>query len=82
VALDERFGLPPSSNVRGEEEQHLAIVELSGRRAALRVDALVAQQDIVVKPLDQVRGATTWFSGATVLGDGRLALILDVARLV
>jgi two-component system chemotaxis sensor kinase CheA len=82
VALDERFGSPASSTARGEEDQHLAIVEVAGRRVALRVDALVAQQDIVVKPLDQVRGATSWFSGATVLGDGRLALILDVASLL
>jgi two-component system chemotaxis sensor kinase CheA len=82
VALDERFGLAPSSGLRGNEEQHLAIVELGGKRAALRVDSLVAQQDIVVKPLDQVRGATPWFSGATVLGDGRLALILDAASLL
>ncbi|MBY0492552.1 MAG: chemotaxis protein CheA [Gemmatimonadaceae bacterium] len=82
VALDERFGLAPSSASRGTEEQHLAIVELGGKRAALRVDSLVAQQDIVVKPLDQVRGATPWFSGATVLGDGRLALILDAASLL
>lgn len=82
VALDERFGLRPSSASRGNEEQHLAIVELGGKRAALRVDSLVAQQDIVVKPLDQVRGGTPWFSGATVLGDGRLALILDAASLL
>lgn len=82
VALDERFGRTPSSLHRGTEDQHLAIVELGGKRAALRVDSLVAQQDIVVKPLDQVRGGTPWFSGATVLGDGRLALILDVASLV
>jgi two-component system chemotaxis sensor kinase CheA len=82
VALDERFGLGASSGVRGTEEQHLAIVELGGKRAALLVDSLVAQQDIVVKPLDQVRGATPWFSGATVLGDGRLALILDAASLL
>lgn len=81
VALDERFGLVASSASGREEDQHLAIVEQGGKRAALRVDALVGQQDIVVKPLDPVRGSTPWFSGATVLGDGRLALILDVACL-
>jgi two-component system chemotaxis sensor kinase CheA len=90
VALGERFGLVRSStkesvNAGGIStgvDQHLAIVEAGGRRVALLVDALVAQQDIVVKPLDVVRGATPWFSGATVLGDGSPALIIDVPSVV
>ncbi|HEY0930634.1 MAG TPA: chemotaxis protein CheA, partial [Gemmatimonas sp.] len=82
VALDEYFGLDGSSISRGEDdrevdrERHLALVEAGGRRAAFLVDALVAQQDIVVKPLDTVQGAAPWFSGATVLGDGTPALIV------
>lgn len=91
VALGEHFGLTRSStNGRsgddsgslGGGDQHLAIVEAGGRRMALLVDALVAQQDIVVKPLDVVRGAAPWFSGATVLGDGSPALIIDVPGIV
>lgn len=90
VALGERFRLLRSStNASTREhtagtgsEQHLAIVEAGGRRVALLVDALVAQQDIVVKPLDVVRGAAPWFSGATVLGDGSPALIIDVPSVV
>jgi two-component system chemotaxis sensor kinase CheA len=82
VALRERFGMGASSLETGDAEQHIAVVEAGGRRAALLVDGLVAQQDIVVKPLDMVRGATPWFSGATVLGDGSPALIVDVTSLV
>lgn len=90
VALGERFGLLRSStNESGKfdamlqpGDQHLAIVEAGGRRVALLVDALVAQQDIVVKPLDAVRGAAPWFSGATVLSDGSPALIIDVPNVV
>lgn len=90
VALGERFGLlrsstnaSPSARAAGTgAEQHLAIVEAGGRRVALLVDALVAQQDIVVKPLDAVCGAAPWFSGATVLGDGSPALIIDVQSVV
>jgi two-component system, chemotaxis family, sensor kinase CheA len=90
VALGERFGLVRSSTKEsayaaapsGGVDQHLAIVEAGGRRVALLVDALVAQQDIVVKPLDVVRGASPWFSGATVLGDGSPALIIDVPSVV
>ncbi|AMW04748.1 chemotaxis protein CheA [Gemmatimonas phototrophica] len=90
VALGERFGLVRSSTLENVNasapgsgvDQHLAIVEAGGRRVALLVDALVAQQDIVVKPLDVVRGASPWFSGATVLGDGSPALIIDVPSVV
>lgn len=88
MALDERFGLARSSPDRPDQsgerggDRHLAVVEAGGRRVALLVDTLVAQQDIVVKPLDVVRGAAPWFSGATVLGDGSPALIIDVSSLV
>jgi len=87
VALGERFGLVRSSTNGGSRdtdgsEQHIAVVASAGRRVALLVDAVVAQQDIVVKPLDVVRGAAPWFSGATVLGDGSPALIIDVPSIV
>jgi two-component system chemotaxis sensor kinase CheA len=84
VALDEYFGLDQSSTAWRDEdrERHVALVEAGGRRVAFLVDALVAQQDIVVKPLDVVQGAAPWFSGATVMGDGTPALIVDVASIV
>ena len=59
----------------------MAIVEAAGKRTALVVDALVTQQDIVVKTLDVVRGSAALFSGATVLGDGTPALIVDIGSL-
>ena len=76
VPLRERFGHPAHG-----EESYLAVIEVAGRRSALLVDALIAQQDIVVKPLDMVRGSAPWFSGATVLGDGTPALIVDLGSL-
>lgn len=76
VHLRERFGYP-----QHHDESFVAVVEASGRRSALIVDALVAQQDIVVKPYDAVRGSAPWFTGATVLGDGTPALIVDLGSL-
>ncbi len=80
VALQQRFEDDPLAATAASPDgaRHVAIVEVAGRRTALLVDALLAQQDIVVKPLDAVRGARPWFSGATVLGDGSPALIVDV----
>ena len=81
VALQQRFEDDPHAPAAANPDgvRHVAIVEVAGRRTALLVDALLAQQDIVVKPLDSVRGARPWFSGATVLGDGSPALIVDVS---
>ena len=48
----------------------------------LVVDELLGQQDVVVKRFDTARGAPPCFGGATVLGDGMPALILDVGQLI
>ena len=76
VHVRERFG-----QLRLTHNAYIAVVEVAGRRSALVVDALVAQQDIVVKSFDAVRGSAPWFSGATVLGDGTPALIVDLGSL-
>jgi two-component system chemotaxis sensor kinase CheA len=58
------------------------ILEVGERRAALVVDALVGQQDIVVEPFDAPRGLPTFVGGATILADGAPALILDASALL
>lgn len=58
------------------------ILEVGERRAALVVDALLGQQDIVVEPFDAPRGMPSFFGGATILADGAPALILDAAALL
>ncbi|HEY5440995.1 MAG TPA: chemotaxis protein CheA [Gemmatimonadaceae bacterium] len=65
---------------RGLEQ--VIVVELAERRAALVVDALIGQQEIVVKQFDGVQAARSLFGGATILGDGAPALILDVSSLL
>ncbi|MGH7534553.1 MAG: chemotaxis protein CheA, partial [Gemmatimonadales bacterium] len=58
------------------------ILEVGDRRAALVVDGLVGQQDIVVEPFDAPRGMPPFVGGATILADGAPALILDAAALL
>ena len=65
---------------RGLEQ--VVVVELAERRAALVVDALIGQQEIVVKQFDGVRDGLALFGGATILGDGAPALIIDVSSLL
>jgi two-component system chemotaxis sensor kinase CheA len=58
---------------------YLAVLEAEGCRYGLVVDDLLAPEEIVVKPLSTVLREIGLFSGATVLGNGTLALILDIA---
>ncbi len=58
------------------------IVDIAERRAGLVVDGLIGQQEIVVKQFDGVRDAPALFGGATILGDGTPALIIDVSSLL
>jgi two-component system chemotaxis sensor kinase CheA len=77
VWLDRLLGLA----TRDAEEAHgfyLAVLEAEGCRYGLVVDDLLAPEEIVVKPLSAVLREIGLFSGATVLGNGMLALILDI----
>jgi two-component system chemotaxis sensor kinase CheA len=59
----------------------VVVLEVAERRAGMVVDELTGQQEIVIKPFDAVKDGLSVFSGATILGDGVPALILDVSSL-
>jgi two-component system chemotaxis sensor kinase CheA len=60
----------------------MVIMEAEGTRIALAVDGLVSQHQVVIKSLETNYRKVYGVSGATIMGDGRVALILDVAALV
>ncbi len=60
----------------------MVLVESEGRRAAMAVDELLGQQQVVIKSLEAHYRRVEGISGATILGDGRVALILDVPGLL
>jgi two-component system chemotaxis sensor kinase CheA len=72
------LGLP----AEGARMPQVIVLEVGERRAGLVVDELAGQRDIVVKQFDAVRNAAALFSGATILGDGAPALIVDVGSLL
>ena len=65
-----------------EGQPLLVVVEAEGRRAALLVDELVGQSQVVIKSLETHYRRVEGLSGATILGDGKVALILDVPGLM
>lgn len=80
VRLYQVFGAEPRTKVI--TEGLLVIVEGDGHRAALLVDELLGQQQVVIKSLEANYKRIEGISGATILGDGSVALILDVSGLI
>ncbi|MDP3084293.1 MAG: chemotaxis protein CheW, partial [Rubrivivax sp.] len=70
-----RFSFDNASNI-------MVVVEAEGGRVALLVDELLGQQQVVVKNLESNYRRVDDVSGATIMGDGRVALILDIGSLV
>jgi two-component system chemotaxis sensor kinase CheA len=60
----------------------LVLLESDGKKSALFVDRLVGQQQVVIKSLETNYRKVQGVSGATIMGDGGVALILDVAALI
>ena len=80
IALHGVFGI--EARVQDPAEGIVVILESEGKRAALLIDDLVGQQHVVVKNLEANYRKVAGISGATILGDGGVSLILDVAALV
>lgn len=80
IALHEFFNLRPS--VTEIHKGILVILEAEGHKAALFVDDLVGQHQVVIKSLESNYRRVQGASGATIMGDGKVALILDTEALV
>jgi two-component system chemotaxis sensor kinase CheA len=73
--LQYRGGDPPRNRAA-------VILEAGGQRVALLADQIRGQLDAVIQPLERPVGLPRWITGATVLGDGQPALLLDLASVV
>ncbi|MDE3009280.1 MAG: chemotaxis protein CheW [Pseudomonadota bacterium] len=80
VKLHQVLNIPARSH--GVQDSILVLLDDGKRRIALSVDALIGQQQFVIKSLETNFRRTEGFSGATILGDGRVAFILDTDALV
>lgn len=61
---------------------HVVIVQLGSQRVGFVVDTLIGQEEVVIKPLDNLLQGTPGMAGATITSDGHIALILDVPDLL
>jgi two-component system chemotaxis sensor kinase CheA len=79
VRLQEALEVPDDAPT---SESAVVVVRVGSRRSGLVVDRLLGQQEVVIKPISKLVGHLRHVSGASILGDGRLALILDAATLL
>ena len=81
--MDKELGIPSVSDEleTTNDGLPLVIIEYEKRALGLMVNKIVGEQDIVVKPLPSFVKKTKGIAGATILGDGRVALILDIMSL-
>ena len=79
VPLYEVFCIPQA--VRGLDQGIMVVLESDGAKVALFVDALIGQHQVVIKSLEANYRKVPGVSGATIMGDGRVAMILDVTAL-
>ena len=64
------------------DQGHVVIVSVGTTRVGFVVDQLVGQEEVVIKPLGSILHGTQGLSGATITGDGRIALIIDIPNLL
>lgn len=78
--LSKLFGI--QRNVENDEKNFVVVVSTGLQELGLVVDELLGQEEVVIKPLADYLQLDSGFSGATILGDGRISLILDIPELV
>ncbi|MHC6226617.1 chemotaxis protein CheA [Pseudomonas sp. X10] len=74
--------LVSSAKHEEQREGHVVILSVGTQRIGFVVDQLVGQEEVVIKPLGKMLQGTPGMSGATITGDGRIALILDVPSML
>ena len=79
ISMEQTLMVP---HMRDTQELFVVVVHAGESKAGIVVDKLIGQQEIVIKTLGNLFMGLKMFSGATVLGDGRVALILDVASML
>jgi len=78
IRINEKLGLESTDN----NKNYIVIVKVGEKVVGLLVDSLFGQQEIVIKPLGKTLQGLNEYIGATILGDGLVTLILDVAALI
>ncbi len=77
-----RWLIKGEADSKADESAHVLVVSIGNQRAGFVVDQLIGQEEVVIKPLGAMLHGTAGMAGATITGDGRIALILDVPSML
>ncbi len=77
-----RWLLPPGEQSSDNVENHVVVVNVGNQKVGFVVERLIGQEEVVIKPLGALLHGVPGLAGATITGDGRIALILDVPSLI
>lgn len=81
LELDRLLGFADSRKVGLEAQSTIVVVECGGELFAIQVEAILGQVQVVLKALGEYFSASRGVAGAAIMGDGKVALVLDVANL-
>jgi two-component system chemotaxis sensor kinase CheA len=79
LRLNRLFGIPSDE---GNDYHYVVVVGSGDKKMGLIVDSLIGEEDVVIKPLKDRYTASPGIAGATILGDGKVSLIIDVSQLL
>lgn len=78
IRLSERFDI----HMESSERSYVVVISVNERNYGILVDRLIGQEEVVIKPLDDCAKSAEEVAGATITGDGKVVLILDVSKMV
>lgn len=82
VRLTDLLNMPVQPQAKSDGRFFVVVVKAANGRTGFIVDKLLGRQEVVIKPLEDYLQENSGFSGATILGDGSISLILNVDELV
>ncbi|HPP88296.1 MAG TPA: chemotaxis protein CheW, partial [bacterium] len=82
IRLNKVFDISEEENTAKKNKLFVVVIGLAEEKFALIVDELLGQQEIVIKSLNHKIVNTPGIAGATILGDGKVVLIIDVATII
>ena len=77
-----RWLVKGEQSAKADESAHVVVVSVGTNKVGFVVDQLVGQEEVVIKPLGKMLHGTAGMAGATITGDGRIALILDIPSML
>lgn len=82
LRLRETLQTPYENGTESTKKEYVVVVGLAHQRIGIVVDKLFGQQEIVIKPLSSLLGSIQGIAGSTILGDGRVIMIVDISELL